>query len=136
MQPARTVLTYGRFDGWNQAHVAFLRQLAQMGREVIVGCATDAHAAAVGTPCRTPYAQRRALLERCRYVTRVVPETSPGQKRTDIVNYNVSLLVMGDDHRGSLDHLQDIAKVCYLPAFPEVYAEFSGNWEWRAVVAG
>ena len=121
MRTVNTVLTYGRFDRWNQGHVQFLRSLALMGREVIVGCATDAHATALGFPCEASFLQRRSLLERCRYVTRVVPESSHAQKRTDIVNYNVCLLVMGAEHIGAMDHLQDIAQIRYLPRFTNSY---------------
>jgi len=121
MRLVNTVLTYGRFDGWNQGHVQFLRNLSLLGREVIVGCATDFHAAAMGSPCETPYLQRRSLLERCRYVTRVVAETSTAQKRTDIVNYNVCLLVMGADHIGTMDDLRDLAQVRYIPSLSTYY---------------
>ena len=111
----RRVLTYGRFDDWCLDHVRFLQHLSTLGDAVIVGCTTDAYAARQGRPCVTSYAERRALLERCRYVDQVIPETDPEQKRTDIVNYDASLLVMGIEEAGTLAHMQDIAQVLFLP---------------------
>lgn len=118
MRPAgpasRVVLTYGRFDLFHQGHVRFLRQLSLLGSELIVGCSTDALAARRDAPCSMSFGERRALLESCRYVHRVIAETCDDQKRTDIVNYNVCTLAMGMDHAGRLDNMQDIAQVLYL----------------------
>ena len=110
----RVVLTYGRFDMFHQDHVRFLRQISQMGQELIVGCSSDEHAQSVGMPCHMPFTERRALLESCRFVSRVIAEKDADQKRTDIVNYNVSALAMGDEHEGQLDDLHDIVQVVYL----------------------
>ncbi len=111
----RVVLTYGRFDLFHQDHIRFLRRAAALGNELIVGCTTDAQASARGLPCRMSFQERRALLESCRFVARVIPETHAAQKRTDIVNYNVCALIMGTDQAGRFDALQDIAQVLYLP---------------------
>ncbi|MFK7835660.1 MAG: adenylyltransferase/cytidyltransferase family protein [Sulfitobacter sp.] len=114
-RPTRVVLTYGRFDLFHQGHVNFLRRLAQTGDELIVGCTTDALAVQMQAPCQMSFDTRRALLESCRFVSRVIPETDLNQKRTDIVNYNACALAMGEDRFGAFDSLQDIAQVLYLP---------------------
>ena len=111
----KAVLTYGRFDLFDQDHVHFLRHLSGLGDELIVGCATDDHARSLGTPCQMSYEARRAMLVHCRFVDRVIAETAPAQKRTDIVNYNVSTLAMGTEWQGQLEHLRDVAQVLYLP---------------------
>ena len=111
----RVMLTYGRFDLFHQDHIRFLRQISAMGQELIVGCATDEHALKMGYPCQMPYDDRRAILESCRFVSRVIAETTFDQKRTDIVNYNVSTLVMGKSQQGQFDGLQDVAQILYLP---------------------
>jgi len=111
----RILLTYGRFDMFHQGHVQFLRQLSQMTDEIIIGCATDAFAQSTGRECYMPYAHRREVLESCRYVSRVIPQSAFGQERTDIVNYNVSTLAVGPKDRGRLDDLHDIALVLYMP---------------------
>ena len=113
-QSSRVVLTYGSFDLFHQGHAQLLRHLSMLGSELIVGCATDARAARTGTPAATPYAQRREMLERCRYVSRVIAEHDCGQKYTDIINYNVSVFAMGDEWTGQFDHLEEITQVVYV----------------------
>ncbi len=115
---SRTLLTYGRFDMFSQHHIGFLRRLSGMGQELIVGCATEAHAAAQGLACVMSFEERRALLESCRYVSRVIPLSDLAQVRTDIVNYNVSALAMGLEHQNQFDDVQDIAQVLYLARVP------------------
>ncbi|MGJ8545625.1 MAG: adenylyltransferase/cytidyltransferase family protein [Sulfitobacter sp.] len=113
--PPRVVLTYGSFDMFHQGHVRLLHHLSSMGTELIVGCATDAYNRTNGRDCLMPYAERRAVLESCRFVSRVIAEESWEQKRSDIVNYNVSVLAMGDEWAGQFDGLGDLAQVIYLP---------------------
>ncbi|MDW4497803.1 glycerol-3-phosphate cytidylyltransferase [Sulfitobacter sp. D35] len=113
--PRRTILTYGRFDGFGAAEAALLKRLCCMGADLIVGCSTDEFADANGAPCRDGFRRRRETLEACRYVSRVIPETCWEQKRTDIVNYNVSIFAMTEDWRGAFDDLQDIVDVLYVP---------------------
>lgn len=131
-QPSRprVVLTYGRFDLFHQGHVQFLRQAFLRGSELVVGCATDAHAVAQGTPCQMPFEQRREILEACRYVSRVIPLTDLGQKRTDIVNYNASALILSTTYAGKYDDMQDIAQVVYLePEFENEVSEIQPDLE-------
>lgn len=125
---SRIILTYGRFDGFTQQHVQFLRRVSALGHELIIGCTTDALAAQIGFPCTYRFEDRRAVLESCRFVSRVIAQTSLGQKRTDIVNYNIATLVSGTDQRGQYDDLQDVAQVLYLtrptPDLPSVHSGF------------
>ena len=111
---ARVVLTYGRFDGLNQRHLRLLQELAVMGSELIVGCATDAHADTLLRPCKSPFDQRRSSLECCRHVSRVIPLHSISQVRTDIVNYDVSTVVMHERFDGLAEEVQDIAQILWL----------------------
>lgn len=113
--PARTILTYGTFDLFHYGHVRLLQRLAALGSELIVGCSTDDFNTLKGKTSVMSYQQRREILESCRYVSRVIPETSWEQKRSDIVNYNVSIFAIGDDWTGHFDHLSDVAEVLYLP---------------------
>lgn len=110
----RVVLTYGRFDMFDQHHVNLLRQVSALGDELIVGCATDEFALIEGRPCLQLFDKRRAMLESCRFVSRVIAEETSEQKHTDIVNYNVSVFAMGAEWTGRFDDLRDITKVRYL----------------------
>lgn len=118
--PRRVVLSYGIFDGLPPREARLLQSLSQLGSEVIIGCATDTHCAAMGTKPQLAYEHRRALLESSRFVDRVIAQTSEDQKRTDIVNYNVSVIAMPDSWRGRFDDLQDLAQVIYLPDLARV----------------
>ncbi|WP_081780618.1 adenylyltransferase/cytidyltransferase family protein [Sulfitobacter sp. 20_GPM-1509m] len=120
IRPATTVLTYGTFDLFHHGHVRLLQRLSQLGDELIVGCSTDEFNAVKGKRCVMPYGQRREILEACRYVARVIPEESWAQKRSDIVNYNVSIFAMGDDWTGHFDDLGDLTRVIYLPRTQDV----------------
>jgi len=110
----RVVLSYGRFDQFNQSHADMLRRLSALGDELSIGCATDDFALFEGLPCVQPYDERRAVLESCRFVSRVIAEETWEQKHTDIVNYNVSVFAMGAEWAGQFDHLRDVTKVQYL----------------------
>ena len=112
---SRVVLTYGSFDLFHQGHARLLQRLSMMGSELIVGCSTDAYNEEMGLPAVTPYAQRRLMLESCRFVARVIAQQDWDQKYTDIINYNVSVFAMGDDWTGQFDHFEDITRVVYVP---------------------
>ncbi|MGC1503671.1 MAG: glycerol-3-phosphate cytidylyltransferase [Sulfitobacter sp.] len=114
VQP-RIILTYGRFDMFNQHHVRFLRRISGIGHELIVGCTTDDLAVQSGLPCENSFEDRRAVLESCRFVSRVIAQTDPEQEHTDIVNYNISTLVLGEDQAGQVDDLQDVVQILYMP---------------------
>lgn len=112
---SRVVLTYGAFDLFHQGHARLLQRLSMMGSELIVGCSTDAYNDKMGVPSVTPYAQRRLMLESCRFVSRVIAEQDWEQKYTDIVNYNVSVFAMGEEWTGQFDHFEDVTEVVYVP---------------------
>lgn len=112
---SRVVLTYGSFDLFHQGHARLLQRLSMLGSELIVGCSTDAYNEEMGVPAVTSYAQRRLMLESCRFVSRVIAEQEWDQKYTDIINYNVSVFAMGDDWTGQFDHFEDITQVVYVP---------------------
>lgn len=112
---SRVVLTYGSFDLFHQGHARLLQRLSMLGSELVVGCSTDAYNEAMGVPAVTSYAQRRLMLESCRFVSRVIAEQDWEQKYTDIINYNVSIFAMGDDWAGQFDHFEDVTQVVYVP---------------------
>lgn len=108
------ILTYGSFDLFSQNHVRLLRDLSGMCEELIVGCATDSYCLEHAEPCAVSYSERRAMLEHCRFVSRVIPFETLDQQHTDIINHNVSALAMDRSWRGRLDGLRDIVRLLYL----------------------
>lgn len=115
----RTVLSYGRFDSFGLHHSAFLQHAMTLGDELIIGCATDRYSLARGLPCAQPFELRKAMLEHCRYVDRVIILQDFAQIRTDIVNYNASVLVVSQDDPAAFDTLHDIVQIQYLPTATE-----------------
>ncbi|MFT6674280.1 MAG: glycerol-3-phosphate cytidylyltransferase [Sulfitobacter sp.] len=112
--PHRSVLAYGVFDVLNAKEIKFLKTLQRLGNEVIIGCRSDHLIASQGRPCLNSFTKRRRTLESCRFVSRVIPEETRDQKRIDIVNYDVSALVLADSEAGNYDDLQDIVKILYI----------------------
>lgn len=111
-----TLLRYGRFDRFSQTELDQLRDLSRKAETVIIGCMTDTYARQIGQPCQTPYTTRRARLEKCRYVSRVIAYEGAAQHHSDIVNYDVSAVILSAAWQGRLDDIQDITRIFYAPA--------------------
>ena len=120
MSVEKHVLTYGTFDLFHFGHVRLLRRLSTLGTRLIVGVSTDEFNQIKGKTSVMTFAQRREILEACRFIDIVIPEEHWDQKRTDIVNHNVSIFAMGDDWAGKFDDLSDLAEVVYLPRTPGI----------------
>ncbi len=114
------MLTYGCFDGFRAHHARLLADLSNLGTELIVGCATDAFCAQLGRIPTISFDQRRAVLESCRYVSRVIALDSWDQRRTDIVNYNISVLAVRRDVPAQVNDLHDIVQVVHLSCEPSL----------------
>ena len=113
--PVRSVLTYGRFDGFHAGHALFLGRLATLGSDVIIGCATDDFCKQIGQPAQMPFTARRDILVRCRHVSRVIELSSWDQRLTDIVNYDVSVLALREGPEPWECDLDAIVQVVPLP---------------------
>ena len=111
----KVILTYGTYDLFHVGHIRLLRRLKALGGKLIVACSTDEFNAIKGKQTAIPFDHRVEVLEACRYVDKVIPETHWEQKRDDIVKYNVDLFAMGDDWAGKFDELRDLCDVLYLP---------------------
>lgn len=109
------IITYGTFDLFHIGHVRLLRRLADLGTELIVACSTDEFNELKGKKTAIPFEHRVEVLEACRYVSKVIPETGWAQKRSDMKEHNIDLFAMGDDWEGKFDDLQDLCDVIYLP---------------------
>ena len=68
------------------------------------------------------YETRKKMLEAVRYVDLVIPEYSWEQKISDIIKYEIDVVVMGDDWAGSdkFDYLKEYCEVTFLERTPGV----------------
>ena len=111
----KKVITYGTFDLFHVGHVRLLRRLAEIGDHLTVCVSTDEFNASKGKVSVVPFEQRIEIVQSCRYVDAVLPETSWDQKASDIVKYGISVFAMGDDWTGKFDDLSEFCEVMYLP---------------------
>lgn len=114
------VLTYGTFDLFHYGHLRILQRAAELGDYLIVGVSTDEFNGVKGKRCVYPWEHRARIVEAIRFVDEVIPERCWEQKRRDILDRGVDILVMGTDWRGKFDHLEDICRVVYLPRTPDI----------------
>jgi glycerol-3-phosphate cytidylyltransferase len=109
------VLTYGTFDVFHVGHVRLLSRLREIGDHLTVAVSTDEFNAHKGKRSVIPFEDRCEVVRACRYVDRVIPETSWIQKRHDIRHFNIDVFGMGDDWLGRFDDLIGLCRVVYLP---------------------
>lgn len=111
----KKVITYGTFDLLHIGHINILRRAKMLGDYLIVVVSTDEFNQKKGKHCATPFQDRIEVVSAIKYVDQVLPEEDWAQKRTDVLDNEVSVFVMGDDWQGKFDELQDICEVVYLP---------------------
>lgn len=117
----RRVITYGTFDLLHYGHINLLRRAKAYGDYLIVVVSSDEfNIKEKNKECYFSYEIRKQLVEAVRYVDLVIPEESWDQKISDIKEYHVDTLVIGDDWKGKFDYLKEHCEVVYLPRTPEV----------------
>lgn len=118
------VITYGTFDLFHIGHLRLLeraKELAGPGGTLTVVVSSDKfNRVEKNKCCAIPDVHRAAIIGALRCVDRVLLETSWEQKRKDIIENSIDILVMGDDWKGKFDSLSDICKVVYLPRTPDI----------------
>lgn len=111
----KVVLTYGTFDLLHVGHVRLLRRLKALGDTLIVGVSTDAFNAQKGKVSIYPFEERREIIESISFVDKVIAEEAWDQKSSDVKEYGVDILAMGDDWAGKFDTLSSEVEILYLP---------------------
>ena len=114
------VITYGTFDLFHIGHLNLLKRAKKLGDYLIVGLSTDKFNIKKGKRSIYPYEMRKEILSAIKYVDDVIPEKNWKQKEKDIKQYNIDLLVMGDDWKGKFDYLKRFCDVIYLKRTKEV----------------
>lgn len=113
----KRILTYGTFDLLHFGHIEILRRAKALGDYLIVALSTDEFNSIKGKKAYHNYETRKKMLEAIRYVDLVIPENTWEQKRQDIFEYKVDVVVMGSDWEGNenFERLKDICNIVYLP---------------------
>lgn len=112
----KRVLTYGTFDLLHYGHIRLLKRAKALGDYLIVAISTDEFNAVKGKKAYHDYQTRKEMLEAVRYVDLVIPENNWDQKRDDVKDYQVDVVVMGSDWVGheKFENLRDLCEVVYL----------------------
>jgi glycerol-3-phosphate cytidylyltransferase len=97
-----------------------LQRLKELGDKLIVGVSTDEFNLEKKKKAVIPFEQRYEILNGIKHIDIVIPESSWGQKRSDIENFEVDIFGMGDDWAGKFDELNDICSVVYLPRTSDI----------------
>lgn len=112
----KKILTYGTFDLLHYGHIRLLKRAKELGDYLVVAVSTDEFNAIKGKKSYYDYDVRKKMLEAVRYVDLVIPENCWEQKRNDILEYKIDVVVMGNDWEGNenFECLRDIVDVQYL----------------------
>lgn len=91
------IYTGGTFDLFHSGHANFLKQCSELGR-VVVSLNTDEFIATYkGKPPIMDYAERKAVLESCRYVDEVVPNEGGSDSTIAITKVFPHIIAIGSD---------------------------------------
>ncbi len=112
----KRILTYGTFDLLHYGHIRFLKRAKELGDYLIVALSTDEFNRLKEKKAYHDFETRKKMLEAIKYVDLVIPETCWEQKKDDILQYKVDIVVMGSDWAGSdkFDYLKEFCEVRYL----------------------
>ena len=90
--------TGGTFDLFHAGHVEFLRKCSQLDAEVIVSLNRDEFIEAYkGKPPVMTYEERKAVLEACVYVDKVIMNVGDADSKPAIVGARPDIIAIGSD---------------------------------------
>lgn len=112
----KRILTYGTFDLLHYGHIRLLKRAKELGDYLIVALSTDEFNKIKGKKAYHNYENRKEMLESIRYVDLVIPEENWEQKKQDVIDYKVDVVVMGSDWANSdkFNYLQEYCEVKFL----------------------
>jgi glycerol-3-phosphate cytidylyltransferase len=116
-----TVITFGTFDILHVGHLRLLHRARALGARLVVGVSSDAlNEAKKGHPPVFSQVERLEIVRALEIVHETFLEESLEDKRRYILEWQASVLAMGDDWAGRFDDLADICRVVYIPRTPAV----------------
>ena len=118
----KRILTYGTFDLLHYGHIRLLERAKKLGDYLIVALSTDEFNEIKGKKAYHNYETRKKMLEALRCVDLVIPEKCWEQKKDDVNEYKVDIVVMGSDWQNSdkFDYLKEYCEVIYLDRTEEI----------------
>lgn len=118
----KKVVTYGTFDLLHVGHINLLERAKKLGDYLVVGISTDEfNLKEKNKKCYYSFAERKKIVESLKFVDEVIPENNWDQKKTDAIDHDINVFVIGDDWKGHFDFLEDQGvEVVYLSRTPDI----------------
>lgn len=111
----KRVITYGTFDLFHKGHYNILKRARELGDYLIVGVTSESFDIERGKlNVRDSILTRIENVKKTGFADEIIIEEYQGQKVSDIVKYNIDILVVGSDWRGKFDYLKNYCEVRYL----------------------
>ena len=111
----KRVITYGTFDLFHQGHYNILKRARELGDYLIVGVTSESYDIERGKlNVKDSLLKRIENVRKTGFAEEIIVEEYQGQKISDIIKYNIDLLVLGSDWKGKFDYLRNYCDVVYL----------------------
>lgn len=111
----KKVITYGTFDLFHRGHYNIIKRARELGDYLIVGVTSESFDIERGKlNVRDSLLKRIENVRNTGLADEIIIEEYQGQKVSDIIKYNIDLLVVGSDWRGKFDYLKNYCEVRYL----------------------
>lgn len=111
----KRVITYGTFDLFHQGHYNIIKRAKALGDYLIVGVTSESYDIERGKlNVRDSLLKRIENVRKTGFADEIIIEEYQGQKVSDIIKYNIDVLVVGSDWRGKFDYLKNYCDVRYL----------------------
>lgn len=111
----KRVITYGTFDLFHKGHYNIIKRAKALGDYLIVGVTSESFDIERGKlNVRDSLIKRIENVRRTGLADEIIIEEYQGQKVSDIIKYDIDVLVVGSDWRGKFDYLKNYCDVIYL----------------------
>jgi choline-phosphate cytidylyltransferase len=111
----KKVITYGTFDLFHYGHYSILERAKAYGDYLIVGVTAENYDTERGKlSVQDSLSKRIENVKNTGFADQIIVEEYVGQKISDILKYDIDVLVIGSDWRGKFDHLSKYCEVKYL----------------------